>query len=265
MSIAALLNGALLGGLYALVALGLTLVFGIMKVVNLAHGVFVLAGAYLAIPDHPGRAARSAADLPGRGTGGVRHRRPDPEVAAAAPARALPGGTARRHLRPAPHRARAVHLRLRHQPPVPVRPVGPHRRDRRRADGPDGQRRRLRAGHRRRHRRPAHPHAHPARHGAAGSGRRPGDRQHARHQHQPDARSDLRRRRGHRGPGRDRLRHRLLGEPQRAGCRCWSSASPSWSSAGSARCPARSWAASWSASSLRRSADWPPRSTRRSR
>ena len=47
MSIAALLNGALLGGLYALVALGLTLVFGIMKVVNLAHGVLVLAGAYL--------------------------------------------------------------------------------------------------------------------------------------------------------------------------------------------------------------------------
>ena len=38
MSAAALLNGALLGGLYALVALGLSLVFGIMRVVNLAHG-----------------------------------------------------------------------------------------------------------------------------------------------------------------------------------------------------------------------------------
>ena len=49
MSIAALLNGALLGGLYALVALGLSLVFGIMRVVNLAHGILVLAGAYLAI------------------------------------------------------------------------------------------------------------------------------------------------------------------------------------------------------------------------
>lgn len=49
MSAAALLNGVLLGGLYALVALGLTLVFGIMRVVNLAHGIMVLLGAYLAI------------------------------------------------------------------------------------------------------------------------------------------------------------------------------------------------------------------------
>jgi branched-chain amino acid transport system permease protein len=45
----ALLNGALLGGLYALVALGLSLVFGIMRVVNLAHGVIVLAGGYFAV------------------------------------------------------------------------------------------------------------------------------------------------------------------------------------------------------------------------
>lgn len=49
MSVEALLNGALLGGLYALVALGLSLVFGIMRVVNLAHGIIVLAGAYFAI------------------------------------------------------------------------------------------------------------------------------------------------------------------------------------------------------------------------
>jgi branched-chain amino acid transport system permease protein len=49
MTVDALLNGALLGGLYALVALGLSLVFGIMRVVNLAHGVVVLAGAYVAI------------------------------------------------------------------------------------------------------------------------------------------------------------------------------------------------------------------------
>lgn len=49
MSAEALLNGAFLGGLYALVALGLSLVFGIMRVVNLAHGIMVLLGAYLAI------------------------------------------------------------------------------------------------------------------------------------------------------------------------------------------------------------------------
>lgn len=49
MSAEALLNGAFLGGLYALVALGLSLVFGIMRVVNLAHGIMVLLGAYVAI------------------------------------------------------------------------------------------------------------------------------------------------------------------------------------------------------------------------
>lgn len=49
MSAEALLNGAFLGGLYALVALGLSLVFGLMRVVNLAHGVIVLAGAYFAV------------------------------------------------------------------------------------------------------------------------------------------------------------------------------------------------------------------------
>lgn len=49
MSAEALVNGAFLGGLYALVALGLSLVFGIMRVVNLAHGIMVLLGAYIAI------------------------------------------------------------------------------------------------------------------------------------------------------------------------------------------------------------------------
>lgn len=49
MTAEALVNGAFLGGLYALVALGLSLVFGIMRVVNLAHGIMVLLGAYIAI------------------------------------------------------------------------------------------------------------------------------------------------------------------------------------------------------------------------
>jgi branched-chain amino acid transport system permease protein len=43
-----LINGALLGGLYALFGLGLALVFGVMRVVNLAHGEFVVLAAYLA-------------------------------------------------------------------------------------------------------------------------------------------------------------------------------------------------------------------------
>lgn len=45
----ALLNAALLGGLYAAIALGLSIVFGIMRLVNLAHGMFVVAGAYLTL------------------------------------------------------------------------------------------------------------------------------------------------------------------------------------------------------------------------
>jgi branched-chain amino acid transport system permease protein len=38
-----------LGGLYAAVSLGLTLVFGVMKLVNLAHGELLIGGGYLAL------------------------------------------------------------------------------------------------------------------------------------------------------------------------------------------------------------------------
>jgi branched-chain amino acid transport system permease protein len=37
----------LLGGIYALIAVGLTLIFGIMRVVNFAHGEFLMLGMYL--------------------------------------------------------------------------------------------------------------------------------------------------------------------------------------------------------------------------
>jgi branched-chain amino acid transport system permease protein len=40
--------GILLGGLYALVALGLSLVFGVMKLINVAHGDLVILSAYMA-------------------------------------------------------------------------------------------------------------------------------------------------------------------------------------------------------------------------
>lgn len=42
-----LLQGVLLGGLYALFALGLSLTFGIMRLVNLGHGDLILLGSYL--------------------------------------------------------------------------------------------------------------------------------------------------------------------------------------------------------------------------
>lgn len=41
------IQGVLLGGLYALFAAGLSLVFGIMRLVNLAHGDLIVFGAYI--------------------------------------------------------------------------------------------------------------------------------------------------------------------------------------------------------------------------
>ncbi len=43
-----LVSTILLGGIYALIAVGLTLIFGIMRVVNFAHGEFLMLGMYLA-------------------------------------------------------------------------------------------------------------------------------------------------------------------------------------------------------------------------
>ena len=42
-----LLIGAVLGGVYALMASGLTLIFGVMKIINLAHPIFIIMGAYV--------------------------------------------------------------------------------------------------------------------------------------------------------------------------------------------------------------------------
>ena len=42
-----LLNGVLLGGLYGLMALGMALVWGVLNVVNLAHGAFIMLGGYV--------------------------------------------------------------------------------------------------------------------------------------------------------------------------------------------------------------------------
>jgi len=42
-----LLQGVMLGGLYALFAAGLSLVFGIMRLVNLAHGDFIVLAAFV--------------------------------------------------------------------------------------------------------------------------------------------------------------------------------------------------------------------------
>src|SRR5258708_13465351 len=47
--VTAMLQGVLTGGLYALFACGLSLMFGVMKVVNLAHGDLAVVAGYVAI------------------------------------------------------------------------------------------------------------------------------------------------------------------------------------------------------------------------
>lgn len=42
-----LLNGLLLGGAYAIISIGLTLIFGVVRVVNFAHGEFLMVGMYV--------------------------------------------------------------------------------------------------------------------------------------------------------------------------------------------------------------------------
>lgn len=45
----AIVQGILLGGLYALLATGLSLVFGVMRLVNLAHGDLIVLGSFLSL------------------------------------------------------------------------------------------------------------------------------------------------------------------------------------------------------------------------
>lgn len=45
----AIVQGVMLGGLYALFAAGLSLIFGVMRLVNIAHGDFIVLAAFLAL------------------------------------------------------------------------------------------------------------------------------------------------------------------------------------------------------------------------
>src|ERR1700749_3205875 len=44
-----ILQGVLVGGLYAMFAAGLSLIFGVMRLVNIAHGDLIVLAAYLAL------------------------------------------------------------------------------------------------------------------------------------------------------------------------------------------------------------------------
>ena len=42
-----IVNGLLLGGIYALISIGLTLIFGVVRVINFAHGEFLMLSMYI--------------------------------------------------------------------------------------------------------------------------------------------------------------------------------------------------------------------------
>ncbi len=44
-----IVQGTLLGGLYALFAMGLAIIYGVMRQINIAHGDFIVLGAYVAL------------------------------------------------------------------------------------------------------------------------------------------------------------------------------------------------------------------------
>lgn len=44
-----IINGVILGTLYLMMAIGFTLAFGVMRIVNFAHGEFYMIGAFLAL------------------------------------------------------------------------------------------------------------------------------------------------------------------------------------------------------------------------
>lgn len=42
-----IINGLLMGGIYALISTGVTIIFGVMKMVNFAMGEFLMIGMYM--------------------------------------------------------------------------------------------------------------------------------------------------------------------------------------------------------------------------
>ena len=56
----AFVQGVLLGGLYALFAAGLSLIFGVMRLVNIAHGDLIVLAAYFGLTQELPRSKNSS-------------------------------------------------------------------------------------------------------------------------------------------------------------------------------------------------------------
>ena len=151
---AAVTSGLVLGGMYALIAMGLTLQYGVARIMNLAHGELMIAAAFAALWLFTSAACQSAARVAARRARGVCHLLGDLSPAADAP------GAPRAEPRRARGRQHFGHLR--HAVRDAGRDAGDLRRRLLQLQLP-----RLPRHHRRRHRRGQSP---------AGAGLRRGDR-----------------------------------------------------------------------------------------
>ena len=61
-----LINGLTLGSIYGLIAIGYTMVFGIIGMVNFAHGDLFMLSAFIALLDLPGADQDPRRDVSGR-------------------------------------------------------------------------------------------------------------------------------------------------------------------------------------------------------
>ena len=59
-----LINGLLLGGLYSCIAVGFSLVWGVLNIINILHGSLIILGAYLAFFAHNGLGIHPFAFVP---------------------------------------------------------------------------------------------------------------------------------------------------------------------------------------------------------
>ena len=212
----AVINGLLIGGIYALVSIGVTLIFGVVKIVNFAQGEFVMIGMYISFFLATQFGIDPIVSLDRVDAGAVRRRRPGPAFSDPQ------GAGAQRHAADLSHvcavaadpqsRADAVHGELPHRAHMVFGRSVPHRR----ALYPGGKADRLRARDGAERRAVGVSAHHRSRQGDARGGAKPRRRDADGHQSQ----SRVLRRARHRA--RARRRRRLAADAVLSGLSDWS-------------------------------------------